>query len=88
MGKLSGKAQPSTVKPMLRRMGIRGSSGLQSVGGSESRCSSGEEGGVMVDGKVGTAMSGDGERLRPGENEGRDEGSYRSSESTREKTRG
>ena len=88
MGKPSGKAQPSTVKPMLRRMGIRGSSELQSVGGSESRCSSGEEGGVMVDGRVGSAMSGDGERLRPGENEGREEGLYRSSESTGEKTRG
>ena len=88
MGKPSGKAQPSTVKPMLRRMGIRGSSGLQSVGGSESRCSSGEEGGVMVDGRAGSAISGDGERFRPGENEGREEGSYRSSESTGEKIRG
>ena len=88
MGKPSGKAQPSTMKPMLRRMGIWGSSGLQSVGGSESRCSSGEEGGVMVVGRVGSVMSGDGERLRPGENEGREEGSYRSSKSTGEKMRG
>ena len=58
------------------------------MGGSESRCSSGDEGGVMVDGRMGSAMSGDGERFRPGENEGREEGSYRSSESTGEKTRG
>ena len=42
----------------------------------------------MVVGRVGSAISGDGERFRPGENEGREEGSYRSSESTREKTCG
>ena len=42
----------------------------------------------MVDGRVGSAMSGDGERLRPGENEGREEGSYKSSESTGEKMHG
>ena len=88
MGRPSGKVQPSTVKPMLRRMGIRGSSGFQRVGGSESMCLRGEEGGIMVDGRVGSAMSGDGERLRPGENEGREEGSYKSSESTGEKTHG
>ena len=58
------------------------------MGGSESRCSRGEEGGVMVDGRVGSAISRDGERLHPGENEGREEGSYKSSESTGEKTRG
>ena len=58
------------------------------MGGSESMCPRGEEGGVMVVGRVGSAMSGDGERLRPGENEGREEGSYKSSESTGEKMRG
>ena len=88
MGKPSGKVQPSTVKPMLCRMGMRGSSELQSVGGRESRLSRGEEGGVMADGRAGAAMIGDGERFRPGENEGREEGSYRSSESTGEKMRG
>ena len=88
MGRPSGKAQPSTVKPMLRRMGMRGSSGLQRVGGSESRCSRGEEGGVMVDGRASSAISGDGERFHPGENEGREEGSYKSSELTGEKVRG
>ena len=88
MGRPSGKVQPSTVKLILRRMGIRGSSGLQRVGGSESMCLRGEEGGVMVVGRAGSAISRDGERFRPGENEGREEGSYRSSESTREKTRG
>ena len=73
---------------MLRRMGIRGSSELQSMGGRELRGSRGEEGGVMVDGRVGSAIIGDGERFLPGENEGREEGSYRSSESTGEKMRG
>ena len=58
------------------------------MGGSESGWPKGEEGGVMVDGRTGSAMSGEGERFRPGENEGREEGSYRSSESTGEKTRG
>ena len=84
-GRPSGKVQPSTVKPMLRRMGIRGSSRLQRVGGSESMCPRGEEGGVMVVGSAGSAISRDGERFRPGENEGREEGSYRSSELTGEK---
>ena len=85
MGRPSGKVQPSTVKPMLRRMGIRGSSGFQRVGGSESRCPRGEEGGVMVVESAGSAMSGDGERFHPGENEGQDEGLYRSKELTGEK---
>ena len=58
------------------------------MGGSESRCPRGEEGGVMVVGRVGSAMSRDGERFHPGEKEGREEGSYRSSESTGEKTHG
>ena len=40
------------------------------MGGSESMCSRGEDGGVMVVGRVGSAISGDGERFRPGENEG------------------
>ena len=85
MGSPSRKVQLSTVKPILCRMGIRGSSGLQRVGGSESMCPRGEEGGVKVVGRAGSAMSRDGERFRPGENEGREEGSYRSNESTREK---
>ena len=34
----------------------------------------------MVVGRVGSVMSGDGERFRPGENEGQEEGLYRSSE--------
>ena len=42
----------------------------------------------MVVGRVGSAMSRDGERFHPGENEGREEGSYRSNELTEEKTRG
>ena len=88
MGSPSGKVHPSTVKPILRRMGIRGLSGHQRVGGSESMCPKGEEGGVKVVRRVGSAMSRDGERFRPGENEGREEGSYRSNESTREKMRG
>ena len=48
MGRPSGKFQPEMVKPILHRMGIRGSSGLQRVGGSESGAPSGEEGGVIV----------------------------------------
>ena len=35
---------------------------------------------------MGSTMFGDGERFCLGENEGREEGSYRSNESTREKT--
>ena len=58
------------------------------MGGSESICPRGEEGGVTVAGRTGSAMSRDGERFRPGENEGREEGSYRSSELTGEKTHG
>ena len=58
------------------------------MGGSESMCLRGEEGGVMVVGRAGSAMSRNGERFRPGENEGREEGSYRSSESTGEKMHG
>ena len=76
------------VKPMLRRMGIQGLSGLQRVGGSESMCPRGEGGGVMVVGRAGSAMSRDGERFHPGENEGQEEGSYRSSELTEEKMHG
>ena len=56
------------------------------VGGSESMCPRGEEEGVMVVGRAGSAMSRDGERFRPGVNEGREEGSYRSNKSTGEKT--
>ena len=82
MGRPSGKVQLSTVKLMLRRMGIQGSSGLQRVGGSESMCPRGEEGGVMVVGRVGSAMSRDRERFRPGEKEGREEGSYTVSNKT------
>ena len=57
------------------------------MGGSESMCPRGEEGGVMAVGRAGSVMSRDGERFCPGENKGREEGSYRSSESTGEKTR-
>ena len=88
MGSPSGKVHPLTVKPILRRMGIRGLSGLQRGGGSESMCPKGEEGGVKVVGRVGSVMSRDGERYRLGENEGREEGSYRSNESTGEKMHG
>ena len=88
MGRPSRKVQLSTVKLMLRRMGIRGSSGLQRVGGSKSMCPRGEEGGVRVVGRTGSVMSRDGERFRPGENEGQEEGAYRSSKSTGEKMRG
>ena len=80
-----------TVKLILRRMGIQGSSEFQRVEGSKLGCPRGEEGGVMVEvtgGGEGSAISGDGERFRPGENEGQEEGSYRSNESTREKTWG
>ena len=86
MGSPSGKVQLSTVKPILHRMGIQGLSGLQRVGGSESGCPRGEEGGVIVVGGVGSVMSRDGERFCPGENEGQEEGSYRSNKLTREKT--
>ena len=61
------------------------------MGGKESGLLRGDEGGVMVEmtgGGVGVTMSGDGERFHPGENEGRDEGSYRSKELTTEKARG
>ena len=51
-------------------------------------CPRGEEGGVRVVGRTGSVMSRDGERFRPGENEGQEEGSYRSSKSTGEKMRG
>ena len=76
---------------MLRRMGIRGSSGFQRVEGKESGLPSGEEGGVIVEaagGGEGAAISGEGERFCPGENEGWEEGSYKSSESTGEKVQG
>ena len=79
MGSPSGKVQPLTVKAILWRMGTRGSSGLQRVGGSELGVPRGEDGGVIVaGGKTGSTMSGDGERFCPGENKGREEGSYRS----------
>ena len=58
------------------------------MGGSESMCPRREEGEVMVVRRAGSAMSRDGERFHPGENEGREEGSYRSNELTGEKTRG
>ena len=80
-----------TVKPMLHRMGIWGSSEFQRVGGSESGCPRGDEGGVMVEateGGEGLATSGDGERFHPGENKGWEEGSYRSNKLTGEKMRG
>ena len=51
-------------------------------------CLRGEEGGVMVVGRAGSAMSRDGERFRPGENEEQEEGSYKSSQSTGEKACG
>ena len=71
---------------MLHRMGIQGSSGLQRVGGSKSGALSREDGGVIVTGgRTGLMMFGDGERFHLGENEGREEGSYRSNESTGEK---
>ena len=55
------------------------------MGGSKSGCPRGEEGGVTVVRRVGSAMSRDGERFHPGENEGQEEGSYRSNELTGEK---
>ena len=89
MGSPSRKVQPSTMKPILHRMGIQGSSGLQRVGGSKSEAPRGEDGGVIVTGgRTGLTMFGDGERFRPGENEGQEEGLYRSNELTREKTQG
>ena len=79
------------MKPMLCRMGIQGLSEFQRVGGSESGCPRGDEGGVMVGttgGGEGLAISGEGERFRLGENKGWEEGLYRSSKSTGEKTQG
>ena len=74
---------------MLCRMSIRGSSGLQRVGGSELGALSGEDRGVIViGGRMGLMMFGDRERFCPGENKGQEEGSYRSNESTGEKTQG
>ena len=58
------------------------------MGGSESICPRGEEGGVMVARRTGSAMSRDGERFHPEENEEREEGSYKSSQSTGEKACG
>ena len=55
------------------------------MGGSESGEPSGEEGGVIVIGRAGSAMSGDGERFHPGENNGWEDRSYRSIELTGEK---
>ena len=89
MGSPSGKVQLSTVKPILCRMGMWGSSRLQRVGGSESGCPRGEDGGVMViGGRVGSTMFGDRERFHPGENEGQEERLYRSNKLTRERMRG
>ena len=73
MGRPSGKDQPLTVKPMLCRMGIRGLSKFQRVGGSELGFPSGDEGGVIVEvtgGGEGSATSRAGERFRLGENRG------------------
>ena len=89
MGNPSGKVQPSTVKPVLHRMGIQESSGLQRVGGSKLGAPSGEDRGVIVmGGRMGSTMFGNGERFHPGENEGWEDGLYRSNELTGEKTRG
>ena len=89
VGRLSGKVQLLTEKLMLHRMGTQGSSGFQRVGGSESGALSGEDRGVIViGGRTGSMKFGDGERFRPGENKGREEGSYRSNELTREKAQG
>ena len=69
--------------------GYTGSSGLQRVEGSKLGAPSREGGGVIViGGGMGLMMFGDGERFHPGENEGWEEGSYRSNESTGEKTWG
>ena len=74
---------------MVHRMGTRGPSGLQRVGGSESGALSGEDGGVIViGGRTGLTMFGGGERFCLGENEGWEEGLYRSNELTGEKTWG
>ena len=65
-----------------------GLSGFQRVQGRESGLLGGEGGGVMLEvtkGGVGLAMSGEGERLCPEENEGQEEVSYRSSKLIREK---
>ena len=56
--------------------------------GKQVRVSEGGEGGVIVIRRAGSAMSRDRERFHPGENKGREEGSYRSNKLTREKTRG
>ena len=60
------------------------------MGGRESGALRGEDGGVIVviGGRMGSTMFGDGERFCPGENEGQEEGSNRSNESTGEKTQG
>ena len=85
----SRKVQPSTVKLILCRMGIWGSSGLQRVGGSELGAPSREDREVIVTGgRTGSTMVGDGERFCPGENKGWEEGLYRSNELTGEKTWG
>ena len=58
-------------------------------GGKQVGAPSGEDGGVIVSGgRMGSTMFGDGERFRPRENEGQEEGLYRSNKSTGEKTRG
>ena len=89
MGSPSRKVQLSTVKPILHRMGTQGSSGLQRVGGSKSGAPRGEDRGVIViGGRTGSTMFGDGERFHLGENEGWEEGSYRSNKLTGEKTWG
>ena len=46
-------------------------------------------GGVIAGGgRMGSVMTGDGERFCPGENEGGEEGLYKSSDLTREKVQG
>ena len=56
---------------------MRGSSGFQRVGGSKSGAPSREEGGaIVIRGRAGSTMLGDGERFCPGENEGQEEGLY------------
>ena len=53
------------------------------MGGRESRLPRGEEGGVSIEvagGGISTVTLRDRERFRPGENEGWDKGSYRSSD--------
>ena len=89
VGRPSGKVQLSTEKPMVCRMGTWGSSGLQRVGGSKSGALSGEDRGVIViGGRMGSTIFGGGERFHLGENEGWEEGLYRSNELTGEKTWG